>query len=81
MIYSLDFRQTVLSVRERDNLTFQQVADRFSVGIARVARRSKNPAIKAYVRVKTRKLDLNLLALDVKIYPDADQDERAERFG
>ena len=24
---------------------------------------------------------LNLLALDVEIYPDADQDERAERFG
>ena len=38
MIYSLDFRQKVLSVRERDNPTFQQVADRFSVGIASVAR-------------------------------------------
>ncbi|NQY82858.1 MAG: transposase, partial [Alphaproteobacteria bacterium] len=68
-------------MRKRDNPTSQQVADRFSVGIASVARRSKNPAIKAYVRVRTRKIDLNLLALDVEIYPDADQDERAERFG
>ena len=77
MTYSLDFRQKVLSVRKRNNLTFQQVANRFSVGIASVARRSKNPAIKAYVRVKTHKIDLNLLALDdVEIYPDADQDER-----
>ena len=67
MTYSLDFRQKVLSVRERNNLTFQQVADRFSVGIASVVRWSKNPAIKAYVRVKTRKIDLNLLALDVEI--------------
>ncbi|NQY82631.1 MAG: hypothetical protein HRT36_06380, partial [Alphaproteobacteria bacterium] len=37
MTYSLDFRQKVLSVRERDNPTFQQVANRFSVGIASVA--------------------------------------------
>ena len=27
------------------------------------------------------RLALNLLAFDVEIYPDADQDERAERFG
>ncbi|NQY82958.1 MAG: hypothetical protein HRT36_08145 [Alphaproteobacteria bacterium] len=74
MIYSLDFRQTVLSVRERNNLTFQQVADRFSEW-------SKNPALKAYVRAKTRKIDLNLLALGVEIYPDACQYKRAERFG
>ena len=67
MTFSLDFRQKVLSVRERDHLTFQQVADRFSVGIASVARWSKNPAIKAYVRIKTRKIDLDLLALDVEI--------------
>ncbi|NQY82234.1 MAG: transposase, partial [Alphaproteobacteria bacterium] len=51
MTYSLDFRQKVLSVRKRDNPTSQQVADRFSVGIASVARWSKNPALKAYVRV------------------------------
>ena len=55
MTYSLDFRQKALSVRERGNPTFQQVADRFSVG---VARRSKNPALKAYVRVRTRKIGL-----------------------
>ncbi|NQY81525.1 MAG: hypothetical protein HRT36_00365 [Alphaproteobacteria bacterium] len=69
MTYSLDFRQKALSVRERNDPTFQQVAYRFSVGVARW---SRNPALKAYVRVKTRKIDLNLLALDVEIYPDAD---------
>ena len=79
MTYSLDFRQKVLSVHERDHLTFQQVADRFSVGIASVERWSKNPAIKAYVRVKTRKIDLDLLALGVEICSDTYQDERAER--
>ena len=81
MTYSLDFRQKVLSVRERDNLTFAQVADRFSVGIASVVRWSNCLDIKPYVRIKVRKIDLILLAADVEKYPDSYQFERAERFG
>ena len=38
MSYSLDFRRKVLSVRERDKLSFREVADRFSVGVASVVR-------------------------------------------
>ena len=81
MTYSLDFRQKVLSVRERDNLTFKQVARRFSIGVATVVRWSNSPDIKPYVRVKHRKIDPDLLAQDVEKYPDAYQFERAERFG
>jgi len=81
MTYSLDFRQKVLSVRERDNLTFEQVSVRFSVGIASVVRWSKSPTIKPYTRVNHRKIDPDLLVQDVEKYPDAYQFERAERFG
>jgi transposase len=81
MTYSLDFRQKVLSVRERDKLTFEQVAERFSIGIASVVRWSNNAEIKPYVRVKHRKIDPDLLAADIEQYPDAYQFERAERFG
>ena len=81
MTYSLDFRQKVLSVRVRDELTFDQVSARFSVGVASVVRWSNSPDIKPYVRVKHRKIDPDLLAQDVEKYPDAYQFERAERFG
>ncbi len=81
MTYSLDFRQKVLSVRARDGLTFDQVAERFSVGVASVVRWSDSPDIKPYTRTKHRKIDPDLLAQDVETYPDSYQFERAERFG
>ena len=81
MTYSLDFRKKILLVRKRDKLTFEQVADRFCVGVASVVRWANNPDVKPYVRVKHRKIDPALLALDVEEYPDAYQFERAERFG
>ena len=81
MSYSLDFRRKVLSVRERDKLSFREVSDRFSVGVASVVRWSKRIETKPYVRLKIRKIDPVLLARDVEAYPDAYQSERAERFG
>ena len=80
MTYSLDFRQKVLSVRERDNLTFQQVSNRFSVGVGSVVRWLNCADIKPYIRVKARKIDLDLLAQDVEKYPGSYQFERAEGF-
>ena len=81
MTYSLDFRRKVLSVRVRDGLSFQQVPERFSIGVAGVVRWAHNIEIKPYVRRKVRKIDLDLLAQDVADYPDAYQSERAARFG
>ena len=81
MSYSLDFRHKVLLVRKRDNLTLQQVSDRFSVGVASVVRWNKCTDIKAYKRHKIRKIDPDLLSEDIKKYPDAYQTERAGRFG
>ncbi len=38
MTYSIDYRRKVLSVREKEELTIEQVAKRFCVGIASVTR-------------------------------------------
>jgi DNA-binding transcriptional regulator YiaG len=38
MTYPLKFRQHVLSIREKEKLTFSQTAERFGVGMARVMR-------------------------------------------
>ena len=81
MTYSIDFRRKVLEVKERDGLSFEQTAALFGVGKSSVQRwteciepcRSRNkPATK---------IDMELLAQDVGLYPDAYQYERAERLG
>ena len=81
MTYSLDFRRKVLSVRVRDSLSFQQVSERFSIGVASVVCWANNFEIKPYVRRKVRKIELDLLAQDVADYPDAYQSEQADRLG
>ena len=81
MSYSLDFRRKVLSVRARAKLSFREVSDCFSVGVASVVRWSNRIEPKPYVRLKIRKIDPVLLSRDVEAYPDAYQSERSERFG
>lgn len=81
MTYSLDFRRHVLSVRDREGLTFVQTAVRFSVGIASLTRWAKSPEPKAKREGRPRKIDLEKLAQDVRDHPDAYQYERAARFG
>ena len=80
MTYSLDFRRKVLAVRERDDLSIAQVAERFAVGKASVMR-----WLKAIERKPPgpREGKLNLAALedDLRAYPDAYQYERAARLG
>lgn len=80
MTYSLDFRRKVLSVREEEGLTIAEVADRFCVGVASVVRWLKDLEPKAH-GYRKRKVDMDALARDVEMYPDAYQYERAERFG
>ena len=81
MTHSVEFRRRVLQVRGRDGLSFAQVSDRFSVGIASVKRWSKRLEPKPYERRKIRKIDPEHLTQDVRDYPDAYQYERAARFG
>lgn len=81
MTYSLDFRQKVLCVKAKENLSFAAVSRRFDVGLASVARWSKD-----IIPQKTRdkpatKINMQSLEKDIETYPDAYQYERAERLG
>ena len=81
MSHSVSFRRHVLRIKARDDLSFAQVAARFSVGVASVKRWSKRVEPKPYERRKGIKIDLEALAQDVRDHPDAYQYERAARFG
>lgn len=81
MTHGYDFRRHVLSVREKEGLTFQETAERFSVGIASLTRWAKNPEPKATREGRPRRIDLEALEQDVRDHPDAFQYERAARFG
>lgn len=81
MTYPSSFRRKVLFVREKEDLTIAEVANRFSVGIASVTRWIKNPEPKLTRDKPATKIDMEVLAQDVQDYPDAYQYERARRLG
>jgi len=81
MTYSLDFRKKVLEVKERDQISFEEVSERFSVGKASVFRWSNQLEAKPTRDKPATKIDIEKLKKDVEMYPDAYQYERAPRFG
>ncbi|MFV0292328.1 MAG: hypothetical protein ACK5II_03550, partial [Paracoccus sp. (in: a-proteobacteria)] len=81
MSHPIAFRRHVLRVRERDGLSFAEVADGFSAGIASVTRRSKRPEPKTDERRPGRRIAPVLVAQDVPDQPDASLHGRAARGG
>jgi transposase len=81
MTYSKDFRQKVLRVRERDNLSIAEVSERFSVSIASVVRWLRRLEPRKTRCKPATKIDRIALARDVREYPDAYNRERAIRIG
>ena len=81
MTYPLKFRQHVLAIKEKENLTFARTAQRFGLGIASVMRWAKNiqPVTKRHK--PPTKIDTQALTEDVRQFPDAYQRERAARLG
>jgi len=81
MTYSLDYRRKVLTVREKEELTIAEVAERFCVGVATVVRwlQRLEPQLTRYK--PATKIDRIALARDVREHPDAYQSERAQRLG
>ncbi|SDW39679.1 transposase [Nitrosomonas communis] len=77
MTYPISFRRKVLSIREKENLSIAQVAKRFCVGIASVTRWLKTPDPKTTRNKPATKINMEILAQDVKNYLDAYQYERA----
>lgn len=80
-MYSLDFRKQVFKIKEKDNLTFEETADRFGVNIRSLFRWNDRlePIIKR--NVHPRKIDMEKLRKDVEKHPDKYQWERAKAFG
>lgn len=81
MTYSIDFRRQVLLIKEQEELTFREVAERFGVGTASVVRWSNRIEAQSTRHKPATRIDMEKLRQDVQIYPDAYQYERAERFG
>lgn len=79
-MYTLDFRKKVFEVKEKENLTFEEVSKRFHVGIATLFRWQQNIEPITKRNVQSRKIDMKALKKDVEENPDAYQWERAEKF-
>ena len=80
MTYSRDFREKVLFIKEKENLSFAKTAKRFGVGKESIVRWAKNIESKNTRNKPTIKIDMEALQKDIEVYPDAYQYERAKRF-
>ena len=81
MTYSADFRRQVFLVKEKENLSLEQVAKRFSIGKATVFRWTRRLEAKRTRHKPATKIDAETLRKEVELYPDAYQYERAQRLG
>jgi transposase len=81
MTYSTDFRRKVLAVKKQEKLTDEATAKRFGIGIANLSRWKKNLEANRTRNKPATKINMEALKLDVEMYPDAYQYERAARFG
>jgi transposase len=80
MTYSIDFRRKVLSIKEREQLSFEAIAQRVEVGKASVFRWSKASEVRRTGHKPATQIDREKLKQDVEPYPDAYQYERAPRL-
>ena len=80
MSYPLEVRRHILSVREKEGLTYKQTAQRFGVGTASLARWSKRLERKT-PEGRPRKIDLEHLHAHVRSHAAATLDERTAHFG
>lgn len=81
MAYSLDFRQQVFKVKQKEKLTFKEVSDRFGIPIRTLFRWQQRIEPKTKRNKPATKVDMEALAKDVENNPDLYQYERAAKFG
>ncbi len=81
MTYSIDFRKKVLAIKAQENLSFEAVARRFGVGKNTVFCWTKQLEPCQHRNKPATKINMEALAQDLELYPDAYQYERAERLG
>ena len=80
MTYPLKFRQKVFAVKDKYELTFEETSQRFDVPIRTLFRWSKKIEPQTTRNKPATKINMELLAQDVKNSPDDYLWERAERF-
>ena len=81
MAYSLEFRRQVFKVKQKEQLTFQELSDRFSIPIRTLFRWQQRIEPKTKRNKPSTKIDMEVLRKDVQDYPDRYQYERAKVFG
>ena len=80
MTYSIDFRRKVLSIKDEEDLTIEETAKRFHIGVASIVRWSSRLEPCLTRNKPATKINMEALAKDVELYPDDYQYERAARF-
>lgn len=80
MTYSVDFRKQVIKIKVSEHLSFAKVAKRFGIGINSVVRWANKIDSKRTRNKGATKIDMEVLKMDIGLYPDAYQYERAERL-
>jgi transposase len=80
-VYSIDFRRHVLKIGEKEGLSIRALADRFCIASRSIVNWKKKlaPIVKLHRRPRT--VCHEALKEDLKQYPDAYHQERAERLG
>ena len=81
MTYPVLFRKKILRIKEKEGLSFLEVAERFGLSKATVFRWSKNIEPQLHRHRRWSKIDPIALKKDIEEYPDSYCYERAERLG
>lgn len=80
-MYPSAMRQHILNIRATENLTIEETAKRFDIGVATLSRWIKNPEPKLKRNKPCPKINMEQLKQDIIDRPDDYQHERAQRFG
>jgi transposase len=80
MSYPLRLREHVMEVKKEEELTYQQAASRFKIGVASIIRWAKRIEPQKTRNRVAIKLNREKLMEDVEKYPSAYQRERAKRL-
>lgn len=81
MTYPIQFRRQVLKIKEKESLSFSEVAKKFSISKATIFGWSQNIEPQKHRNKKWSKIDIIKLKKDIEDHPDSYCYERAKRLG
>ena len=81
MTYSIDFRRKVISIKEKERLSYKETSVRFGIGTTTLVRWRKKLEPQRSRNKGATKIDMEALKIDIKEYPDSYHYERAGRLG